>query len=107
VRVPDGEITERTLALLREAFDAEHERTYGHRGDDQRVEIVHLRLRGSSAQPGRHRDELFAPPAQNGAAGSARNAYFGAGYVETPVMPRSAVSLDPTPGPLIVEDMDA
>jgi N-methylhydantoinase A len=107
VRVPDGEITGRTLSELRAAFDAEHGRTYGHRGDDQRVEIVNLRLRGSSAQPGHHKDELFALPARNGSHGGTRKAYFGAGYVETAVVARAAVSLDPTPGPLIVEDMDA
>jgi N-methylhydantoinase A len=110
IRVPAGEVTDETLAELREAFDAEHERTYGHRGDDQRVEIVNLRLRGASAQPGRHKDELFAAPARNGsyaARGATRGAYFSAGRIETPVVARVAVPLDPTPGPLIVEDMDA
>jgi N-methylhydantoinase A len=109
IRVAPGEVTDATLADLRAAFDDEHERTYGHRGDDQRVEIVNLRLRGTSAQPGRHRDELFALPPQNGAggAGPARRAFFGAGFVDTPVLSRAAVAHEPMPGPLIVEDMDA
>jgi N-methylhydantoinase A len=110
IQVPSGDVSHETLTELRAAFDAEHERTYGHRGDDQRVEIVNLRLRGASAQPGQHKDELFAPPARNGAGaghGGARSAYFGAGSIETPVMARAVVPPDPMPGPLIVEDMDA
>ncbi len=110
VRVPSGELTDRDMAELRTAFDEEHDRTYGHRGDDQRVEMVNLRLRGTSTQPGRHRDELFALPAprsSNGALGTTRAAYFGSGYVETPVLGRVAVHHEPMPGPLIVEDMDA
>ena len=113
VRVASGDLTERSMEELRADFDAEHERTYGHRGDDQQVEIVNLRLRGTSAQPGRHKDELFALPAPypsltNGAA-RARRAYFGAepGFVDTPVLERSAIPGMPMQGPLIVEDMDA
>jgi N-methylhydantoinase A len=116
ITVAPGAFDDRGMADLRAAFDQEHERTYGHRGEDQRVEIVNLRLRGTSAQPGRHRDELFALPAPygprtNGAATGARGrrAYFGAetGFVDTPVLSRSAVAQEPVAGPLIVEDMDA
>jgi len=116
VRVTTGELDDRAMAALRTAFDEEHDRTYGHRGDDQRVEVVNLRLRGTCAQPGRHKEELFALPGRHdartngGLAGSrGRRAHFGpeAGFVDTPVLGRAAIPRKPMPGPLVVEDMDA
>ncbi len=116
VRVPGGDVDDAVMTQLRTAFDEEHDRTYGHRGDDQRVELVNLRLRGQCAQPGRHQDELFALPAPhvpttNGtrSATRTRRAYFGpaTGYVDTPILDRASIPREPMPGPLIVEDMDA
>ncbi len=116
VRVAGGQVDDSAMAELRTAFDEEHDRTYGHRGDDQRVEIVNLRLRGSYARLGRHTEELFSLPATHGlhpngtlCAARYRRAYFGAktGFVDTPVLDRAAITREPMPGPLIIEDMDA
>jgi N-methylhydantoinase A len=97
------------MAQLRDAFGAEHERTYGHRGTGQQVEIVNLRLRATAS----HRDgrfDVFAPTHSAPSAPTfARSAYFGPqhGAIATPVIRRYQVGSEPLAGPVIVEDMDA
>lgn len=101
VPVPDGALTGRALRDVRDRFEAEHERTYGHRGDGERVELVNLRLRlrldeevglAGGAPPS-------APPRND-----RRPAYFEGGLRDTPVLSRADL---PRPGPAIVEDDDA
>ena len=54
VAVPDGPLDDDTLAVLEEAFGAEHERTYGHRaGPEEPVELVTLRVLGRGRRPRR------------------------------------------------------
>jgi N-methylhydantoinase A len=86
-------------------FAAEHERTYGHRAEDDPVEVVHIRVQGRV--PGRRvsRKAATAKPILE----SSRRAYFGAqhGLLETPVLPRGNVESTARDGPLIVEEYDA
>ncbi|MBI3963213.1 MAG: hydantoinase/oxoprolinase family protein, partial [Deinococcus sp.] len=51
VLVPNGKFSQRTLAVVRQAFDSAHQRTYGHSSPEQPVEIVSLRLWGRGAVP--------------------------------------------------------
>ena len=108
VAVPDGPLDDDALAVLEEAFGAEHERTYGHRaGPEEPVELVTLRVLGRGRRP-------TAPPpridhAAEPAPGPAtRRAYFGPdhGWCEAAVIGRAGLA-EAREGPLIVEEYDA
>ena len=111
VPLPDvgGEMADadRLLAELPARFGAEHERTYGFRAPaDEPVELTGLTViaRGVAEAP---RLPARIPPAGGGVAAS-RLAWFGdAGWVETAVVDRAALSVVPRKGPLIVQEYDA
>ncbi len=117
LRIPVlGEVADSTAILdIRNRFELEHGRVYGHRGDTgQAIEIVNLRLRA-------FRQRMVASPfaADSGLLGDGhakpihsdpvRRAYFGAahGHLDTPVLKRTALAKAAVTGPVIVEDMDA
>ncbi len=63
VPVPDGAIDERMVAVLEEAFAAEHERTYGHRaGPEEPIELVALQVVGSGLREERACPSGSSPP---------------------------------------------
>jgi N-methylhydantoinase A len=112
ISVPPGPLEEAHLSELRERFGSEHEQTYGHRGEGQRVELVNLRIRATCPASGNGMDRLaeFAPAQERGPGGGrSRQAYFGAdlGLIDTPVLARPELGRQVRRGPLIVEDMDA
>ena len=107
VAAPAGLAPEAMVESLVERFEAEHESTYGHRGRNERVVIVAIRLigRGASAsadfaagvrerseQPESHRDAWFGP---------------GLGWTPTPVIGRGSVPAGGREGPLLVEEYDS
>ena len=95
-------------AVLEECFHAEHERTYGHRaGADEPIEIVGVQVIGRGV-PDRPRMPDHLQAVAEGPALPPRRAYFGAaaGWIETPVLRRSALA-SPRHGPCIIEEYDA
>ena len=99
--------------ILADEFAQEHERTYGYRSDEEKVELVNLRLiaRGLSAEA-RVPDSLSVAERSTAAAeGRARSrpVYFGpaVGRRETPVVGRAAVGESWIDGPVIVEEYDS
>jgi N-methylhydantoinase A len=94
------------LARLPSLFAAEHERTYGFRApDEEQVELMGLSViaRGT---PERARLPEHIPPA-GAAVPARRRAWFpDAGWVDTPVMDRAALTA-PRVGPLIIQEYDA
>ena len=120
VPLDEGRLETHHLATLGERFAAEHEHTYGHRGDpSQPVDLVNLRILATGLAA-RDRSTALATaiePTRGGSATtddrgpigeSSRQAYFGPhGLLETPVIGRQALSAQPRPGPLIVEEYDA
>ncbi len=115
IRVPPNRLESAHVDEIRRSFDEQHERTYGHSGPDQRVELVNLRLRATYTGDVDARGTAFPPyePHEHvnttGARSPAsRSAYFGRehGVVETPVVTRAWLDI-PVTGPIIVEDMDA
>jgi N-methylhydantoinase A len=92
---------------VRERFEIEHEKTYGHRGaPGQQVEIVNLRLKAVY-----HRkswNPFASARVSQGGPATERDAYFGPllGRMRTPVIERVQLPMKPIEGPLIVEDMD-
>ena len=115
VTVPEGPVTTATLGGLDEAFQREHENSYGYRSEEgERVEIVNVRLRAR----GFSEDDFSASDLaraggraskNGGAADASRRAYFGKahGWMETPVVTRAALDAAPREGPLVVEEYDA
>ena len=91
-------------------FGAEHQRTYGHRSDDDPVELVAVKVVARAVAKG---PRSYDPAAVIEISGSVeegvRKAYFGAEYgsVETPVVSRGTLIGRIVEGPLIVEEYDA
>src|SRR5206468_2762420 len=76
IPVPDHRLTALDVATLVEDFGREHERTYGHRAQDEPVEIVNVRL---VARIKRERWSAARVPTHDlrGKSGATRAAYFG------------------------------
>ena len=98
---PDG------VQQLEERFHEEHNRTFGYRSHEQ-VQLVNLRLiaRGIPKEP-RMPNDLVSDPVV--VTHPFRRAYFGPthGWLDTAVIPRKELLLEPRPGPLIVEEYDS
>ena len=111
VAAPAGTLDAATVKELAEAFEREHEHTYGHAFSGQMsIETVTLRVTGSVVPQGRRDISPDAARARADAAGAhqARPAYFGDqfGVVETPVVNRAALAGDWHDGPFVVEDYE-
>jgi N-methylhydantoinase A len=106
VPAPAGALGPADLTALAARFGQEHERTYGHRADDEPVELVNLRVVARVA--GGARPPLRLPAGAAAGAGE-RLAYFGPpdGWRPAPVLARADLAATPRPGPLIVEEYDA
>jgi N-methylhydantoinase A len=106
-------IDARVVDELDEQFSSEHERTYGHRAEDDPVEVVHIRVEGRV--PAAVRPTAPVPEGDvvadiyPAALEMSRPVYFGPlhGVLPTPVVARGHVGPEPWPGPLIVEEYDA
>ena len=98
---PDG------VMQLEVRFHEEHNRTFGYRSHEQ-VHKLNLRLiaRGIPAEP-RMPDDLVSDPVP--IAHPSRRAYFGPGHgwLDTAVVARNDLSIEPLHGPLIVEEYDS
>ena len=109
VPVNDGPISAETLTDLEEAFNVEHERTYGHRASsDEPVELVSIQVLGLGVrQDGGVPDRVISSRAEP-EAGPPRDVYFGRphGWLETPILRRSDLTSAHV-GPLIIEEYDA
>jgi N-methylhydantoinase A len=98
-----------TIEALREAFEAEYARTYGHRlGHDYDVEIVALDVMVLQAARESGGAEGSPPAAEIAAPLRDRRAYFGPvhGFLHTPVTNRQAVGTTRRSGPWIVEEYE-
>ena len=93
------------IAAIDVRFAGEHERTYGHRAEDDPVEAVHIRVQGNVASERVRRRPQLAPVASE----SVRGAYFGPehGTILTHVIHRGNVAATQRAGPVIVEEYDA
>ena len=110
VPVPDGPFDHAAIAAIEEAFGREHERTYGHRaGADEPVELITILV--TSYVPSRRAivPERLAFSAAEPPPPPPRRAYFGPeiGWVETSVLRRSELTVEPRIGPFIIEEYDA
>ena len=106
---PAGPATRDSLQQLAAAFEAAHERAYGHRARDSMVELVNLHLvaRGVPDTPRVPAVLRFA--SEHEVASGERNTYFGRdhGWLRTPVCARADFDSEPRRGPVIVQEFDA
>lgn len=91
------------------AFDDEYAATYGHRADQEQIELVNLVVRVKGLG-GRGRPERIGGAAMAGAGEpERRDAYFGeaVGVLGTPVLRGRSEVIGTVSGPVIVEEYDA
>ncbi len=109
VPLPSLRLTPDVLRSAEEAFEAEFERTYGHRGARKAFELVNCRLVATVSRGLDHDvawalrpDRAAGPPPQ-------RDVHFGPefGTVRAPVVGREGLGQQPQAGPLIVEEYDS
>ena len=105
VPVPSKVLRESDMRELVERFAQEHERTYGHRAQDEPVEIVNARVTARIAVPRVRYTHVEGPPVT---PAQSRRAYFGPqlGLLVTPVVARRELAPSRR-GPIIVEEYDA
>jgi N-methylhydantoinase A len=104
-----GRVTEATLEKLRERFGEEHWKTYGHKADNEPIEMVNLRFvaRGIPATP--RFPERLRPDVHALKLSPTRRAYFGSRYglIETPIRSRESLNTREEEGPMIIEEYDS
>ena len=100
-------LIETELRAAEARFEAEFERTYGHRGHNKEFELVTCRMIASVIRHAEHAAEWAAEPGGD-AAQEERLAYFGPRYgaLPTPVVGRAGLRAQVRPGPLIVQEYD-
>ena len=105
--LPEGPLDAGAIRHLEQAFDEEHQKTYGHRArPGEAYTLVNLRLIGRVAQ----RRSLLGdgtPAGAPRAARSSRRAYFGPdqGWMECPLLARADLE-NPRQGPLLIDEFD-
>jgi N-methylhydantoinase A len=102
--VPDGEGAVPALAA---AFHREHEAIFGYASPREAIQFVALKLVCQGVPERPRMPDRAQRGAEKRAQASVRRAFFGeAGWFDTPVVPRAALTGEPVNGPLIVEEYD-
>lgn len=110
--IPIGEdiVTTSLMEHVRNRFDAEYEKTYGHSMPQDAVEVVNLRVRAGFRVSESDRRGLFSETCavSEGQTNRSRDAYFGPdhGRVRTPVLRREQFEGRTLEGPVLIDDMD-
>ena len=112
VPVPPPPLDSAAIAGLADAFEDEHEATYGHRYPGKKaVQVVSLRVTGTVATDSdpamdatATRSRAAAPQGPSGE----RTAWFGPDFGEmtTPVLSRAVLTATPREGPLVIEEYE-
>jgi N-methylhydantoinase A len=110
IPIPVGTLTKATVPLLQEAFDKEHQKTYGHSFTGRLLDVINLRVVSSVYVPEPPIDSL-ARIARRLARrdGEMRKAYFGEQYgrIDTPVVVVEELGPSPRSGPLLIDGYDS
>ena len=107
VPFPMERLTEESLREAEDAFEAEFERTYGHRGDTKSFELVTVRLVMRVARVVEHGKEWTAELLGEKVRED-RSVLFdpAQGPVSTPVLSRVELTASPRRGPLLIQEYD-
>jgi len=110
VDLPAGPIAAATITDAIEAFERDHERTYGHRLEGESLkEIVTLRVTARARAEQEARLDVQGLIAAQSRPAGRRTAFFGAelGAHGTPVLSRAALIAGPRRGPILFDEDDA
>jgi N-methylhydantoinase A len=108
IPVPSGAPRPEQIAGLRGAFAQEHERTYGHRSDnDADVEVVAVQVVGTLRRGKADQHGIILRP-RRALGRTERACYFGpeAGEHRTSVIDRAGLGAVPLAGPLVIEEYE-
>jgi N-methylhydantoinase A len=98
-----GPITSQLLHDLAAAFEDEHERLYGVRGEPHSpIELRALRLAALGPSPMLDRIKVRSRPARD----ESRTARFNSGELSVPVVGRDAIDGSPSHGPVLIDEYD-
>ena len=102
-------LTDEALRDAEATFEAEYERTYGHRGDVKAFELVNCRVVGRVVRGVAHEARWSLDERAPGTGGARRDAYFGpeAGLVSTPILTRGELDTSARPGPAVIQEYDS
>jgi N-methylhydantoinase A/oxoprolinase/acetone carboxylase beta subunit len=106
INFEEERVDEQSLVTLRDNFDREYKRLYGHLADaDNPLEIVAMRLIGRATSP---EACTIRPVEAADRSNSTRSAYFGTawGSIDTPVIDRRSL-VGRVRGPLLIEEYDS
>ncbi len=105
---PSGVTDQAALAAMALRFEDLHERTYGHRGHDDVIELVNLHLVAHGVPDAPRVPEKLEFPVGLVVASEDRRVWFGPefGWQATRVTSRSALGGDAIKGPLIIREFD-
>ena len=94
--------------VIRARFEHEYRRTYGHELEHHAIDFVALRVIATVPPQGPRLLNRVRSTNRLSNAAAFRKAYFGRehGLIDTPVIDRSALKPEPTPGPLIIEEYE-
>jgi N-methylhydantoinase A len=112
VPVPPPPLSTTAIDGLAEAFENEHELTYGHRYPGKKaVQVVSLRVTGSAGSKEYSVVDAGATLSRlesEKISTSQRLAYFGPrfGKIKTPILSRAMLTNIPREGPLVIEEYD-
>jgi len=107
IPIPDGQVTLASLAHLKEGFEAEHQRTYGHRlTSHDGIEIVAIEVTGVARE--RHQSPHLSLHRRSASQRSQRTAYFGPRFASHSVEIVGRDELDSTKrrGPFVIEEFE-
>ena len=108
VTVPSHALERDDIPGIIELFGKEHERTYGHRAQDEPVDVVNLRVVARSDKRRAQLQTLSIGGMGDPQADHSRAAYFGSRYglIQTPLVGRTDLA-DPKQGPLLIDEYDS
>lgn len=106
VQLPDGPLEDAAIGALEERFEAEFERTYGHRADTKAFELVTVRLVLRVRRPVEH-GKSWLPDAATPPAAE-RLVYFGPehGRLKAAVRARAVLAGGRLAGPALIQEYD-
>jgi N-methylhydantoinase A len=102
-------VSEGVLRQAEDTFEEEYERLYGHRADRRAFELVNIHVVATVDRGVDHVGRWDEETKSKAADVTLRSVYFGpdAGYLETKILTRPALSASPLAGPIIVEEYDS
>ncbi len=108
IRFPQFPVTDAMISDLLERYGELHQQTYGYRSDREPVQFVSLKVVGRGIPSSSRVPRRVSRAHESSVKAGIRRAYFGPehGWLETRLLARTALSVVPVLGPLIIEEYD-